>query len=115
TDRKTGQEVAVKLLTAIESQPTLTRFLQEGKLALDIDHPNVMKVFEISEIAGHPYIVSEVLPGGSLRTRMKDTNGPMPLADCIRITLDILGGLHAVHSRGIIHRDIKPDNVLFAA
>src|SRR5437016_4875321 len=47
TDRKTGQEVAIKVLLQLESEQLLARFLQEGKLALDIDHPNVMKVYEI--------------------------------------------------------------------
>ncbi|MBI4862035.1 MAG: protein kinase [Candidatus Riflebacteria bacterium] len=111
-DKKTGDTVAIKLLTRLEDDDALNRFMREGELLARIDHPNVVKVIDCSQIEGHPYLVMELLEGGTLRTRLK-AGVPMPLDEAVRITIDCLAGLNACHLQGVVHRDLKPENILF--
>ena len=108
-----GPSVAIKFLTQVDDEAVLQRFLREGRLTLGIDHPNVVHVYELAEMQGHPYLVTELMPGGTLRTRM-NRQKRLPVEETVRIALDILNGLVAVHAKGVVHRDLKPENILFA-
>ena len=92
------------------------RFLREGEFARKIRHPNLIAVYEVrvDPSTGLNYIVMEYAPGGSLRDRL-DKNGRYEIAEAVEVIRQIAYGLAAAHQHGVIHRDIKPDNILFAA
>jgi tRNA A-37 threonylcarbamoyl transferase component Bud32 len=110
-DRELGRDVAIKFMLADDRPDATARFLREGKLTLAIEHPNVVRVHALGETEGHPYIVAELVAGGTLRQRL--TRGPrLDVAEVVAIGAGLLDGLSACHARGVIHRDVKPDNVM---
>lgn len=110
--KSTRQTVAVKFLLR-QTPELLERFLGEGRLLSQVRHPNVMWVFEVGNIAGHPYLVTECLEGGNLRQAL-DAGGLAPDRSP-QVIGDILKGVAALHRAGIVHRDLKPENILFTA
>lgn len=83
-------------------------------MAARLRHPNVVGVFDIVEDDGRPVIVMEFVPFGSLSDAIRD-RGPLPPAQVARIGLGVLAGLRAAHEAGVVHRDVKPTNILFGA
>src|SRR5260370_32749553 len=110
-DAKLGRDVAIKVLPASLSENTdrLNRFEQEAQAAGALNHPNILVIHHIGIHDGAPYIVSELLEGETLRERM--TGAALPQRKAIDYALQIARGLAAAHEKGIVHRDIKPDNV----
>lgn len=110
-DSRLGREVAVKVLPAgYSSDPDrLRRFEQEARATAALNHPNILAVFDVGRQDGSPYIVSELLEGESLRTRLQA--GGLPVRKAVEYALQILHGLAAAHDRGIFHRDLKPENI----
>jgi len=110
-DERLGRDVAVKVLPAIFSADAerLKRFDQEARAASALNHPNVLAIFDIGTHDGAPHIVSELLEGATLRTRL----GPGPLAPrkVVELGAQIARGLAAAHAKGIVHRDLKPENL----
>ncbi|MBI4863101.1 MAG: protein kinase [Candidatus Riflebacteria bacterium] len=105
--------VALKLIKREKlDQEGRQRFLREAQLAARITHRNVVLVFDCGEEAGVPYIAFELIDGPTLRRRLD--SGPLELPDVLRITMEAAGGLAAAHQLGIIHRDVKPENILLA-
>jgi serine/threonine protein kinase len=104
-----GTRVALKVLHAhLASDPIVrARFLREGELLATIRHPNIIRVHDVMEIDGQPAMVMELLTGGTLRGRIINATEALLLA---RTLADALG---AIHSRGIVHRDLRPEHVLF--
>ncbi|MFJ9645645.1 serine/threonine-protein kinase [Streptomyces sp. NPDC101206] len=105
-----------------EATPGLTvqlreRAVREARALARLAHPNVVTIHHIVEppagTDGHPWIVMELVKGGSLHDRLE--SGPIPVADVIRIGLDVLSALRAAHAEGVLHRDVKPANVLLRA
>lgn len=86
------------------------RFRREGQAIAQIHHPNVVEVYDLGWEEGIPYLVLEWVEGGTLKDRIQD--GPLPQQVILNIAYQILSGLDAVHSKGLVHRDIKPDNIL---
>ncbi len=90
------------------------RAVREARALARLAHPHVVTIHHIVEPAngadGHPWIVMEMVKGGSLYDRLE--SGPMPPADVVRLGLDVLSALRAAHAEGILHRDVKPANVL---
>src|SRR5258705_9126714 len=84
-------------------------FLREGRLAASVSHPNVVYIHGSEEIDGAPAIAMELVHGGTLKDRLK-REGPLPIADAVEAALQIISGLEAAHSAGVLHRDIKPAN-----
>src|SRR5260221_12558986 len=110
-DTKLGREVAIKVLPASlsENADRLNRFEQEAQAAGALNHPNILNIYHIGTHEGAPYIVSELLEGETLRDRM--AGAALPQRKAIDYALQIARALAAAHEKGIIHRDIKPDNV----
>ncbi len=107
-----SRQVALKVLSdEFYRDPSFKkRFIDEGKSAAQLNHPNILAVFDIGSVAGFPYIATEYLPGGTLRDRLKEPLGPEA---ALRVAREIAGALEFSHRHGIAHRDIKPVNIMF--
>jgi len=110
-DTHLNRHVALKVLGAgVLSDPErLSRFTQEARTTALINHPNIVAVYDVGSDEGHPFVVSELLRGETLRARMK--GGALPVRVAVSQTLEIAHGLIAAHHLGVIHRDLKPENV----
>jgi serine/threonine protein kinase len=109
-EQETGRRVALKVIgRQFDSLRDRTRFLREGRLAASINHPNSVYVFGTDEIGGTPTISMELVAGGTLSDRVKNT-GPMPIPAAVDAILQIIAGLEAAQAIGILHRDVKPGN-----
>ena len=110
-DTQLGRDVAVKVLPSNYSvdEHRLSRFEQEASAASALNHPNILNVHDIGSHGGSPYVVSELLEGETLRTRV--SGAPLAQRRAIDYALQIAHGLAAAHEKGIVHRDLKPDNI----
>jgi hypothetical protein len=111
--------VAIKVLRSdlVEEEEFLGRFKREARAVAALRHPNIVQVFDFDAQQGLYYMVMELLEGDSLRTRLNDYRARderMPISDVARILLDVLEGLSYAHSEGMIHRDVKPANILLS-
>ena len=80
-------------------------------MAQRIDHPHVVPVLDVGEHEGTPYLAQAFVRGGSLQDRL-DADGPLSVADTVRMAVEVGGALDAIHAIGLVHRDIKPANIL---
>lgn len=110
-DVEIGRDVALKVLPATYSsdKDRMQRFRQEACAAGALNHPNILSIYDVGKHDGSPYVVSELLEGDTLRTRISGT--PLSPRRAIAYALQITYGLAAAHEKGIIHRDLKPDNI----
>jgi Tol biopolymer transport system component len=110
-DHRLGRDVALKLITGLLAGDAarIRRFEQEARAAGQLNHPNVLAVYDIGVHDGAPYIVSELLEGRSLRSRLAD--GAVSWRKVLDYAKQVAEGLAAAHDRGIVHRDVKPDNL----
>src|SRR2546428_6565280 len=110
-DEKLNREVAIKVLPATLSQNAdrLRRFEQEAQAAGALNHPNILAVYDVGTHDGAPYVVSELLEGQSLKERLSD--GPLAQRKTIDYAVQVAHGLADVHEKGIVHRDLNPDNL----
>ncbi len=116
TDTHTGDTVAIKRLhqSVLEENPDiLDRFTREGEALRQLNHPNIVTMRAMVAEESRHYLVMEYVSGGSLRSLM-DAQGRLPLEGVLNIALDLADALTRAHRLHIIHRDIKPDNVLLA-
>ena len=113
-DLRLGRDVAVKVLSPQMAGPpdVRERFDFEARSAAKLNHPNVVSVYDTGEHDGLPYLVMELLPGKTLADEL--AGGPLPPERVRAVGTQILAALGASHSAGILHRDIKPGNVLIA-
>lgn len=108
--------VAVKVLSGDDlGEPARRRFREEGTALVRMGmHPNIVTIFDVGETAaGRPYLAMEYCPHGSLSDRLK-REGPLPVVDVVAIGSAIAAALDAVHGRNVLHRDVKPGNILRA-
>ncbi len=112
-DQLLGRQVAVKLLhhRFVEDQEFVERFRREASSAASLSHPNVVAIFDRGEWDGTYYIAMEYLPGRSLKAVVRE-RGPLDPAAAIDIVIQILHAARFAHRRGVIHRDLKPHNVI---
>ena len=110
-DPRLRRDVAIKVLPSLVSNDLdrLRRFEQEARAAAALNHPNILAVFQMGTYEGAPYLVSELLDGGTLREQL--LRGPMPVRKTIDYSVQIARGLAAAHDKGIVHRDLKPENL----
>jgi eukaryotic-like serine/threonine-protein kinase len=113
-DEQLDADVAVKILSDnwIDEDDVRQRFLAEGRFLRRVDSPHVVGVHDVGETDdGRPYLVLTYADGGSLADRIKA--GPLEIANVVEIVLQVGNGLRQLHARGVLHRDVKPANVLF--
>jgi serine/threonine protein kinase len=112
---KTGRHVAIKVLSEqlAGNAAYVDRFKREARSVLYLDHPNIVRGFEVGEDSqtGAHFLVLEYVDGPSAHALL-DRFGKLPVGDAVHIILDIARALEHAHSRNVIHRDIKPDNIL---
>ncbi|MCP9960075.1 serine/threonine-protein kinase [Streptomyces sudanensis] len=115
TDLRLDRTVALKLLAPelARNDTFRRRFTYESRVAAAIDHPNIVPVFEAGETGGLLYIAMRYVPGQGLRALL-DRTGPLPVAAAVRIAVQIASALDAAHAHDLVHRDVKPGNVLVA-
>jgi serine/threonine protein kinase len=113
TDETLERRVAVKVLHAeISDQPDqIERFRREARSVAKLSHPNVVSVIDAGEDGGHPYIVFEYIEGETLKQRIERL-GRLPLDESAAYAIEVGRGLAAAHGRKLVHRDVKPQNVL---
>jgi eukaryotic-like serine/threonine-protein kinase len=110
-----GRIVALKTIAqqAGDDSQLRARFLREGGEHKQLKHPNIVPIFDFFEQDGGFYLVMQYIPGGSLEDRMYEYQwGPLPIRDALRISRQILPALDYAHQHGVIHRDVKPSNIL---
>lgn len=112
-DERLQRTVAIKVLNrALSSSATARRrFIREARAAAAVNHPNVVTIHAVEEHAHLPFIVMEFVHGGALRDRLRQ-EGQLRALAAIRISSQIAAGLAAAHAQGVIHRDVKPGNVM---
>jgi serine/threonine protein kinase len=113
TDLTLGQSVALKFLPALASSDPrwLERFHSEVRIARQVSHPNVCRVYDIGEAEGLPFLSMEYVDGEDLATLLRRI-GRLPVDKALEISRKACAGLAAAHSKGVIHRDLKPHNIM---
>ncbi len=114
--RQLDRQVAIKQLPVAfaTDAEVRRRFMAEARVLASLDHPHVVPVYDFVESEGICLLVMELLPGGTLRSRVRAAGG-VTAAYAVAVSLACLSGLAAAHRRGVLHRDIKPENMLFAS
>ncbi|HEY3171360.1 MAG TPA: protein kinase [Thermoanaerobaculia bacterium] len=110
-DPRLGRDVAVKVLPASFSKDPdrLRRFEHEARAAGVLNHPNITAVYDVGSVEGSPYVVTELLEGETLRSRL--ATGALSTRKVLDYAIQIARGLAAAHEKGIVHRDLKPENL----
>ena len=111
-DTRLGRQVALKMLPAqfSKDEERAHRFVQEARAASALNHPNIVVIHQIGQVAEQLHIVTEFIDGQTLRVRLAGT--PLRLAETLDIAVQVAGALDAAHRAGIVHRDIKPENIM---
>jgi eukaryotic-like serine/threonine-protein kinase len=114
-DTRLRRRVALKVLpqNLAADNDRLVRFEREAFAASALNHPNILTIFEFNAVDNTHFLVAEFVDGVSLRQRL--SSGSLPIAEAVDIAIQIASALQAAHEAGIIHRDIKPDNVMLRA
>ena len=111
TDARLRRDVALKVLAPGGTGDTqrVKRFVQEARVTASLDHPNIVRLYDVGLVDGRPYLVAELLDGETLRARMG--RGALAVEEVLRIGADVARGLVAAHAAGSVHRDLKPENI----
>ena len=111
-DTKLNRKVALKILPVdvAANEDRMRRFVHEAKATSLLNHPNIITIYEIDQVDSVYFIVSEFIDGQTLRERMR--NEPLKLGQALDVFVQIAGALSAAHAAGIIHRDLKSDNIM---
>src|SRR5467141_3201415 len=113
-ETKHGRKVAIKVLrSGLAASLGAERFLREIGIAARLSHPHIVPLIDSGESDGSLYYVSPFVPGGSLRDRL-NREKRLPIDDALRIASEIGTALDYAHRNGFVHRDVKPENILFA-
>jgi eukaryotic-like serine/threonine-protein kinase len=111
-DTIVGRKAALKFLHArfTGDAGRLKRFQQEARAVAGLNHPNILTIYEVGEARAVQYIASELIEGETLRQRL--VRGRIQLSEAVEIAIQVTGALAAAHSAGIVHRDVKPENIM---
>jgi eukaryotic-like serine/threonine-protein kinase len=115
-DERLRRPVAIKQLVLAgaasdeERLAARSRLRYEARLSARVDHPGTVRIYDVAEEGGEPWIVMEALPGRTLEATLR-SRGPLPVAPATRLGLGLLEVLEATHRAGVVHRDVKPGNV----
>ena len=114
-DTTLSRKVAIKFLSqySVAGEQSRKRFLREAKAAAALDHPHICGVYEVGEEAGYNFIVMQYVEGETLASRIQ--RQPIELREALEIAMQIADALAEAHSHRIIHRDVKPQNVMLTA
>ena len=112
-DTELGREVAVKILDEkLAADPSFrARFAREARVAAGLSHPNVVTVYDVGEDDGSPFIVMELVSGRTLEERLR-RDGALSANDVLAIARQVCAGLEHAHANGLVHRDLKPGNLI---
>ena len=112
-DLTLGQEVALKFLpeVAARNPAALARFYNEVRIARQVSHPNVCRVYDLGEVEGQPYLSMEYIDGEDLGSLLRRI-GRLPSDKAVETARQLCAGLAAAHAKGVLHRDLKPANVM---
>ncbi len=112
-DRAMDRQVAVKVIAAdLQDEPeTRERFYREARIMAQLTHPNIVRVLDVGEDHGRPFIAMELLQGLPLGEHLR-AHPEMPLATRIELIVQLYSGLQAAHAQGAVHRDVKPSNII---
>lgn len=107
-----GREVAIKVMSPVLAvdQGFNKRFIREGQTVAQLNHPGIVSVYDVAVADHRPFIAMEYLPGGSLKDRIR---APLPPEEAVSLLRTIADSLGYAHGRGVFHRDVKPENILF--
>lgn len=111
-DSRLGRKVALKLLPSsfTNDAERLARFEREARAASALNHPNILTIYEVGSFDGRRFIAAEFVDGETLRQRQAHT--PLNLAEVLDLSIQVMSALATAHQAGIVHRDIKPDNIM---
>jgi serine/threonine protein kinase/tetratricopeptide (TPR) repeat protein len=114
-DARLGRDVAVKVLPShlAGDAQALQRFLREARAVAALTHPNIVAIFDVGTEDEIPFIVTELLEGQTLASRIRQ--GPVSWSDAVDIAIAVAEALAAAHGKGLIHRDLKPENIFLTA
>jgi TolB-like protein len=107
-DDRLDREIALKTVAGLADEVAKSRFWREARAAASVSHPNICQVFEVDEAVGGIFLTMELLDGEGLDRRL--ARGAVPSREAVPIAIGMLGALEALHSRGFVHRDVKPSN-----
>ena len=116
-DVRTGNEIAVKVLKEefLGNEELVRRFKNESKAISILDHPNIVKVYDVSVTDQLQYIVMEYIDGITLKEYLKQRGGALTWKEVVHFATQVLSALDHAHSKGIVHRDVKPQNIMLQA
>lgn len=113
-DRKLKRMVALKMIrgSTFADDGEVARFTIEAEAAAALDHPNIVPIYEVGRLDGQPFFTMKLIEGGTLAQRLKDHGGSLPSREVAVLLAKIARAVHHAHQRGVLHRDLKPGNIL---
>lgn len=114
TQSSTGQQVALKIMSSELGDDNIwaRRFIKEAQIVAQLSHPNIVPVYDVGTFEGHFYISMETMTGGDLEEKMAEG---ISISEVLKVIASVAAGLDFAGEKGFVHRDIKPDNVMFRA
>src|SRR4051812_12018909 len=116
-DMRLGRKVALKLLSPqlADNDQFRQRFIKESRLGASLDHPNIVPIYEAGEADGQLFIAMRYVLGNDLKGLLTEQGGQLPAGRTVRLLTQIGDALDSAHRAGLVHRDVKPGNILVVA